>query len=68
MKKILSIKIIKNRKNRLLRMNQTHYLKKILNDLKMKIKRHEFIEISINDYDAIKFFFFIDERINVKNY
>ena len=67
-KKILNIKIIKDRKNRLLRMNQTHYFKKILNDLKMKTERHKFIEISMNDYDAIKFFFFIDERINVKDY
>ena len=68
MKKILNIKIIKNRKNRLLRMNQTHYLKKILNDLKMKTERHKFIKILMNEYDAIKLFAFIDERINIKNY
>ena len=49
-------------------MNQTHYVKKFFNDLKMNAKRHKFIEIFMNEYDAIKFFIFIDERINIKNY
>ena len=49
-------------------MNQIHYLKKILNDLKMNAKRHRFTEIFMNEYDAIKFFVFIDERINIKSY
>ena len=34
----------------------------------MNAKRHKFIEIFMNEYDAIRFFVLIDERINIKNY
>ena len=68
MKKIFDIRITRNRKNRLFRMNQIHYLIEILNELNMKIERHKIINIFINDYDCIKFFIFFDKRINVKNY
>ena len=67
-KKNFDIRIIRNRKNCLFRMNQIHYLIKILNELNMKIERHKIINIFINDYNCIKFFNFFDERINVKNY
>ena len=68
MKKIFDIRITRNRKNRLFRMNQIHYLIEILNELNMKVERHKIINIFINDYDCIKFFILFDERINVKNY
>ena len=68
MKKIFDIRITRNRKNRLFRMNQIHYLIEILNELSMKIERHKIINIFINDYDCIKLFIFFNERINVKNY
>ena len=68
MKKNFDIRIIRNRKNCLFRMNQIHYLIEILNELNMKIERHKIINIFINDYNYIKFFNFFDERINVKNY
>ena len=68
MKKFFDIRITRNRKNRLLRMNQIHYLIEILNELSMKVKRHKIINIFINDYNCIKFFNFFNERINVKNY
>ena len=68
MKKILDIRITRNRKNRLFRMNQIYYLIEILNELSMKTERHKIINIFMNDYDCIKFFNFFNERINVKNY
>ena len=68
MKKILDIRITRDRKNRLLRMNQTHYLKKILEELKMKSERNKFIETLMNEYDVIKFFSSTNLRINVKEY
>ena len=68
MKKIFDIRITRNRKNRLLRINQTHYLIKVLNELSMKAERHKIINILMNDYDCIKSLNSSDERINVKNY
>ena len=68
MKKILDIRITRNRKNRLLRINQTYYLIEVLNELSMKTERHKIINIFMNDYDCIKSFNFFNERINVKNY
>ena len=67
-KKIFDIRITRNRKNRLFRINQTHYLIEILNELNIKIERHKIINIFMNDYNCIKFFIFFDKRINVKNY
>ena len=68
MKKIFDIRIIRNRKNRLFRINQIYYLIEVLNELNMKIERHKIINIFMNDYDFIKPFNLFDERINVKNY
>ena len=68
MKKIFDIRIIRNRKNRLFRINQIYYLIEVLNELNMKIERHKIINIFMNDYDCIKLFIFFDKRINVKNY
>ena len=67
-KKIFDIRITRDRKNRLFRMNQIYYLIEVLNELSMKVERHRIINILINDYDCIRSFNFFDERINVKNY
>ena len=68
MKKILGIRITRDRKNRLLRMNQTHYLTEVLNELSMKAERHRITNILMNGYDFIRLFGSSDERINAKNY
>ena len=49
-------------------MNQTHYLKKTLEELKMKSERNKFIETFMNEYDVIKFLNSTNLRINVKKY
>ena len=67
-KKFFDIRITRNRKNCLFRINQIYYLIEILNELNMKIERHKIINIFINDYNCIKLFNFFNERINVKNY
>jgi len=48
MKKILDIKIIRNKKKRTLRMNQSHYLNEILNELHMNANKHEKIKFWMN--------------------
>ena len=68
MKKILGIRITRDRRNRLLRMDQTHYLKEVLDDLKMEAERHRPTEIPMNGYDTIRPSAPTDERINIKNY
>ena len=68
MKKIFDIRITRNRKNCLFRINQIYYLIEILNELSIKVERYKIINIFMNDYNCIKFFNFFDERINVKNY
>ena len=67
-KKIFNIRIIRNRKNCLFRINQIYYLIEVLNELNIKVERYKIINIFMNDYNYIKFFNFFDERINVKNY
>ena len=68
MKKILDIKIIRDRKRRTIRLNQTHYLSEMLNELHMNIDKHERTKISMNDYDSLKSTKSNDERINSKKY
>ena len=68
MKKILDIKIIRDRKRRTIRLNQTHYLSEMLNELFMNIDKHERTKIFMNDYDSLKSTKSNDERINSKEY
>ena len=68
MKKILDIKIIRDRKKRIIRLNQTHYLNEMLNELHMNIDKHERTKIFMNDYDLFKLTESNDERINSKKY
>ena len=68
MRKILGIRITRDRKNRLLRMDQTHYLTEVLDELGMKAERHRATDIPMNGYDSIRPSSPSDERIDVKSY
>lgn len=50
---ILSIQIICDCKQRTLHMNQTYYVDKILWDLHIRLNKHKYTEISLNEYDAL---------------
>ena len=68
MNKILEIKIIRDRRNRTLRMNQTHYLIDVLARLNMEADTHIPTELSMNGYDALRPAGPNDKRINQKDY
>ena len=69
MKKILDIRITRNRQARTIRLNQTHYLKKIIDRLYIsKENKHKKTEISVNDYDALRSAKLYDERVDQKKY
>lgn len=52
--KILGIQITRDRKQRTLRMDQTHYVDKILRDLHMRPDKHKRAGIPLNGYDALR--------------
>lgn len=54
MKKILGIKITCNREQRLIRMDQSHYLEEVLERLNMRQDKHRKTEIPMNGYDALR--------------
>ena len=60
-KKILDIKIIRNRKKDILRINSIHYLSEMFDKFHMNINKHEFIKFFMNDYNAFR-------SIESKNY
>ena len=68
MQKILDIQIICNHKRWTLCMNQTHYVKKMLQDLHMRINKHKCTEISLNEYDALCSADSNDQRIDQRQY
>ena len=68
MKKILDIKITRNRRKRTFRINQSHYLFELLDELHMIIDKHESTKISMNEYDAFRFIESNDTRINSIDY
>ena len=54
MKKILEIEIERDRANRVIRLSQIIYIRKILQELDMKKNKHrDKIDIPLNDYDDI---------------
>lgn len=67
-KKILDIKITRDRKKRIIRLIQIYYLNEMLNELHMNIDKHERMKFFINDYDSFKLTKSNNERINSKNY
>lgn len=68
MKKILGIRITRNRKKRTLRMDQSHYLSEFLDELDMSTDKHEKTKIPMNGYDALRSAGPNDRRISPKDY
>ena len=69
MKKILEIRITRDRQRRTLRMNQTYYFKKIVDRLYIRREnKHKNIDILINEYVALRFARFNNERTNQLKY
>ena len=66
--KILDIWIICNCKRWTLCMDQTHYVKKMLQDLHMKTDKHKCTEISLNEYDTLCSAGPNDQRIDQRQY
>ena len=68
MKKILGIKITRVRKNRSLRMDQSHYLEEVLDRLNMRPDKHSPTELPLNGYDCLRPAGHNDERIDQRYY
>ena len=68
MKKILDIKITRDRKRRTIRMNQFHYLNEIFDELHMIANKHTRTTLFMNEYNFLRSVELNDERINLKNY
>jgi len=66
--KILSIQVIHNCKMRILCLNQTHYVNKILKNLHMQSDKHRVISILFNKYDALCSVNLTDQRIDQRQY
>ena len=67
--KILEIRITRDRQRRTLRMNQTHYLKKVIDRLHMRREdKHKSIDILMNEYVALRSARSDDERTNQLKY
>jgi hypothetical protein len=66
--KILGIKITRDRQNRTLRMDQSHYLADVLNRLHMSAEKHAPTELPMNGYDPLRPAGPNDERISQKDY
>jgi len=68
MSKILGIRITRDRKNRTLRMDQTHYLEEVLDRLHMKKDKHAPTTLPMNGYDSLRPAGLKDERIDQRDY
>ena len=66
--KILGIRIFRDRKNRMLRMDQTHYLNEVLDQLHMSTDKHKPTEFPMNGYAALRPAGPNDERIDAHKY
>ena len=66
--KILGIRVTRDRKNRTLRLNQTHYLKDVMERTHMSADKHRPTEIPMNDYDSLRPAGQDDERIDQRKY
>ena len=68
MKKILNIKIIRDRKRRTICMNQIYYLSGIFNELHMTADKYIRTTLLMNEYDSFRSVESDNERIISKNY
>ena len=64
--KILSVKITRNRSKRTIRMDQTSYLKIVLERIDMEYNKHKLTELSINSYSSLRPVEPDNERIDPK--
>lgn len=67
-KKILGLKVTRDRRSRVLYLDQTSYIDKMLNDLQMRHEPHHPVHIPINGYDALVPAILDDERVPDKVY
>jgi hypothetical protein len=68
MKKILGIKITRNRRERTLFISQEAYIDKMISDLKIKQDSHRAVTFPIGRYKALMPASKMDERVDVKIY
>jgi len=68
MKKILDVRITRDRKNRTLRINQFYYLSEMLDKLHMLANKHNSIKLLMNDYDFLRSIESHDQRIDQREY
>ena len=64
--KILRVKITRNRFKRIIRMDQTSYLKIVLERIEMEYNKHKPTELLINDYSSLRPAGSDNERIDPK--
>ena len=67
-KKILGIKVIRNRKKRTITLNQTAYVDKIIKSLSIKTDKHYPTTILLNSESYLRLAVFTDKRTNQKTY
>ena len=68
MEKILSVKITRNRSKRTIRIDQTSYLKMVLERMDMEYNKHKLTELPINSYSSLRPAGLDNERIDPKWY
>ena len=66
--KILDIRITRDRKKRIIRLNQTHYLSEVFDELHMTADKHKSTQLFMSEYDALRSAESEDERINSHDY
>ena len=66
--KILGVKITRNRSKRIIRMDQTSYLKMVLERIEMEHNKHKPTELPINGYSSLRPAGSDNERIDPKWY
>lgn len=66
--KILGIQVTRNRKRKTLRLDQTHYVDKVLRDLHMRTDKHKATGTPLNGYDALRPAGPTDQRIDPWQY
>ena len=52
--KILSVKVIRNRSKRMIRMDQTSYLKMVLERIEIEYNKHKPTKLPINGYSSLR--------------
>ena len=66
--KVLGIRVTRDRKNRTLRMDQTHYLKDVMERTHMSADKYRPTEIPMNGYDSLRPAGKDDKRIDQREY